>query len=124
MKRATDLPVYERLQAFGQPPGIVTAPTDIQTNLIALGDSTPTRSELAIEGTEPVTPKREEPAEVAADTQGPPEHVILITDHQGRRVYINFGEPGSPGSEHDLRPDGRLAFLIQCGQSPVTLNTQ
>ena len=92
MKRTTDLPAYKRLQPFSQPPGIVTAPIDIQTNLIALGDSTLTRSELFIEGTEPVPPKREEPAEVATDTQGQAEHVILITDNQGRRVYINFGE--------------------------------
>ena len=67
---------------------------------------------------EPVPPKREEPAEVAADTQGPAEHVILITDNQGRRVYINFGERGSPASAHDLRPDSRLASLSSAGSRP------
>ena len=86
MKRTTDLPIHKRLQPFSQPPGMVTAPIDIQTNLIALGDSTLTRSELFIEGAEPVPPKREEPAEVAADTQGQAEHVILINDTHGRRV--------------------------------------
>lgn len=54
MKRATQLPAYQNPQIFGAPPGIVTAAIDLRTNLRASGDTTLTRNEVFIAGTEPL----------------------------------------------------------------------
>src|SRR5271157_269095 len=69
MKRTTDLPAYQSFQPFSQPPGIVTATIDIGTNLLALADSTMTRAEVFIEGTEPSPPKPEGQADVPVVTE-------------------------------------------------------
>ncbi len=53
MKRATELPAYRNVQQFAAPPGIVSAPLDAQTNLVASGNAPMTRDEIFIEGTEP-----------------------------------------------------------------------
>lgn len=58
MKRATALPVYRKTQPFTAPAGIVTATINVSTNLGAAGDSTLTRDEIFIEGTEPRPPER------------------------------------------------------------------
>ncbi len=53
MKRGTEVPAYRNVQYFSPPPGVVSAPIDVRTNLVAAGDSAATRNELFIEGTEP-----------------------------------------------------------------------
>jgi penicillin-binding protein 1B len=53
MKRATELPQYANVQPFVVPPGIVSAPIDPQTNLVASAQSPATRDEIFIEGSEP-----------------------------------------------------------------------
>jgi hypothetical protein len=55
MKRALELPPYRDVQPFGAPEGIVTARLDARTNIVASANTTQTRSEVFIEGTEPLT---------------------------------------------------------------------
>jgi penicillin-binding protein 1B len=112
MKRATGLPAYKAPQPFSQPPGIDTAEIDIRTNLVALADSTTTRTEVFIEGTEPLPPIEDEQTEVALGTQGqdPSEtpsgrtvqprglHAILTKLH-GLGQQITLGSNGSPLSD-------------------------
>ena len=109
MKRATYLSIYRDPQPFSQPPGIDTAEIDIRTNLVALADSTTTRTEVFIEGTEPLPPIEDEQTEVALGTQGqdPSEtpsgrtvqpqglHAILTKLH-GLGQQITLGSNGSP----------------------------
>jgi penicillin-binding protein 1B len=119
MKRTTDLPAYQKLQPFSQPPGIVTAAIDNLTNLVALADPTMTHSEVFIEGTEPFPPVQEEPTEVAQGMQGQDvapfggkispqrtDEIVLITEARGHRVYINTGIPASTGPGHRFHPLG------------------
>ena len=109
MKRATYLSIYRDPQPFSQPPGIDTAEIDIRTNQVALADSTTTRTEVFIEGTEPLPPIEDEQTEVALGTQGqdPSEtpsgrtvqpqglHAILTKLH-GLGQQIALGSNGSP----------------------------
>ncbi len=53
MKKATELPAYRDVQPFAAPPGIITVAVDTRTNLVASSDSTMTRDEVFIAGTEP-----------------------------------------------------------------------
>ncbi len=53
MRRATVVPGYRKVQAFTAPPGIITVPIDIRTNVAAFGDSIRKIDEVFIEGTEP-----------------------------------------------------------------------
>jgi penicillin-binding protein 1B len=53
MKRAAALPGYGEEKRFDPPPGIVTAPIDRQTNLVASADPTNAYQELFIDGTVP-----------------------------------------------------------------------
>lgn len=55
MKRATATPAYRDPQPFLAPPGILSAPLDPRTNLVASAESPSTRNEVFIEGTEPGT---------------------------------------------------------------------
>lgn len=55
MKRALELPGYRDVQTFSAPEGIVTARLDTRTNIVARADAPQTRSEVFIEGTEPLT---------------------------------------------------------------------
>lgn len=76
-----------------------------------------TYSEVFIEGTEPFPPVQEEPTEVALGTKGQDETtlggkrsplkedaIVLISDAQGHKVYINTGAPDSRGPSHGPRP--------------------
>ena len=124
MKRTTDLPAYKNLQPFSQPPGIITAAIDNLTNLVALADPTLTHSEVFIEGTEPFPPIQVAPPEVALGMQGqdestlgdkgpPPraDAIVLISDAQGHKVYINTGAPVSTGPGYGSRPLGSTQRL-------------
>ncbi len=84
---------------------------------MALADPTMTHSEVFIEGTEPFPPIQGEPTEVALGTQGQDEttlggkgsplradDIVLISDTQGHKVYINTGAPVSTGPSHGSRP--------------------
>ncbi|MGA2631902.1 MAG: penicillin-binding transpeptidase domain-containing protein, partial [Terriglobia bacterium] len=119
MKQTTALPAYKNLQPFSQPPGIVTAAVDDLTNLVALAGPTMTHSEVFIEGTEPFPPIQEEPTEVALGMQGQDETafggkgsllradaIVLISDAQGHKLYINTGASVSSGSSRGPRPLG------------------
>jgi penicillin-binding protein 1B len=110
MKRTTGLPVYKTPQPFSQPDGIETAAIDNLTNLVALADPALTHSEVFIAGTEPFPPVQEEPADIALGPQSQPEttfggmesplradEIVLISDAQGHKVYINTGAPVSSG---------------------------
>jgi len=53
MKRAVELPDYHDVQSFTAPEGVVTETLDVRTNQLANADSTQTRDEVFIAGTEP-----------------------------------------------------------------------
>lgn len=55
MKEAIEIPPYSNPQPFEAPPGVETAAIDTRTNLVAAPDSTTTREEVFIAGTEPLT---------------------------------------------------------------------
>jgi len=59
MKRATALAAYTNVEPFVAPEGIVTAPVDPETHLVASAESPSTRMEVFIAGSEP---KAETPA--------------------------------------------------------------
>ena len=103
-------------QAFNQPDGIETAAIDNLTNLVALADPALTHSEVFIAGTEPFPRVEEVSAGIAMGPQSQPEitpgrkgspqragEIVLISDPQGHKGYINSGahlstspSPGSP----------------------------
>jgi penicillin-binding protein 1B len=109
MKRATNLSTYEDPQPFSQPPGIDTAEIDVRTNLVALANSTTTRTEVFIAGTEPISPIEYEQTDVALGRQeqdsseAPSERVVqpqglhaILTKLRGLGHQITFGSNGSP----------------------------
>ncbi len=117
MKRTSDLPVYKTPQPFTQPDGIETAEIDNLTNLVALADPALTHSEVFIAGTEPFPPGQQEPADIALgpqshpstaragmESQQRPDGIVLISDAQGHKVYINAGTLLSPRPEHQFAP--------------------
>ena len=53
MKHATELPAYRNAQPFVPPPGVVTVPIEVHATVGAPVDSTTSRQEYFIEGTEP-----------------------------------------------------------------------
>jgi len=53
MKRAVEVPAYGNPQPFSAPLGVVTAPIDLRTNLLASAGSVMIRQEVFIEGTLP-----------------------------------------------------------------------
>ena len=118
MKRTTGLPVYKNPQWFAQPDGIETAAIDNLTNLVALADPALTHSEVFIAGTEPLPPVQEEPTgiamvahppETALGGKGSPlpaDEIVLITDTQGHRVYVNMGALLATGASYGARPLG------------------
>ena len=116
MKRATGLPVFKTPQPFSQPYGIETATIDNLTNLVALADPVLTHSEVFIAGTEPFPPVQEEPPDIALGPQSQPEttlgekgsplragEIVLISDTQGHKVYINTAALLSTGPSQDSR---------------------
>jgi penicillin-binding protein 1B len=104
MKRTTGLSIYRTPQPFIQPDGIETAAIDNITNLVAPPDPSLTHSEVFIAGTEPFAPVEAAPTTIAL---GPPiepaltlggggsilraDKIVLTTDAQGHKVYINAG---------------------------------
>ncbi len=68
MKSATKLPAYQNVQPFPMPSGIVTAPIDNITHLVAVGSSSSARDEVFIEGTEPTVAAAGNPAPGMAET--------------------------------------------------------
>ena len=54
MKRAMELPDYHDVQSFTAPEGVVTETLDVRTNQLATANSTQTRDEIFIAGTEPL----------------------------------------------------------------------
>jgi len=118
MKRTTGIPVYKTPQPFSQPDGIETAAIDNLTNLVALADPALTHSEVFIAGTEPLPPVQEEPTGIAMVAH-PPETalggkrsplrvdaIVLISDTQGHKVYINTGTLLFTGASYGARPLG------------------
>jgi len=83
MKRALDMPAYRDVQPFTAPEGIVTATIDTRTNLVAKSDSAQTRSEVFIEGTEPL---------VGGTTPGSASGGILS------RIFHGGSSPAAPGA--------------------------
>ena len=104
MKRTTDFPVYKISQPFTQPYGIETAEIDNLTNLVAIADPALTHSEVFIAGTEPFAPAEKAPAGIALGPGIQPnltpggvgsplraDKIVLTTNAQGQKVYINAG---------------------------------
>jgi len=119
MKRTTGLAVYKTPQPFIQPDGIETAAIDNLTNLVALADPALTHSEVFIAGTEPFPPVQEAPPVIALGPPNEPEttlggkesllradEIVLISDAQGHKVYINTGALLSTGPSPRSRPLG------------------
>jgi penicillin-binding protein 1B len=110
MKRTSASALYKLSIPFNQPEGIETAEIDNLTNLVALADPALTHSEVFIAGTEPFPPVQGAPAVIAGGQQSQPETsfggkqsplraggIVLISNAQGRKVYINTGALLSPG---------------------------
>ena len=104
MKRTTGLSIYKTPLPFNQPEGIEAAEIDNLTNLVALADPALTHSEVFIAGTEPTTPVEEAPAGIALGPLIQPDlrvgglgsllradKIVLTTDVQGHKSYINTG---------------------------------
>ncbi len=104
MKRSAGLSLYSSPLPFNMPSGIETAEIDNLTNLVAVADPILTHSEVFIAGTEPFPPVLETPAVAALRIQNQltpaargkerPEgagNIVLISNPQGRKVYINGG---------------------------------
>lgn len=53
MKRASELPGYQNVQPFPEPPGIVTAPINAEGQLVAQNSPAMVRDEYFIQGTQP-----------------------------------------------------------------------
>ena len=119
MKRTLRLIPLQGLTAFNQPDGIETAEIDNLTNLVALADPALTHSEVFIAGTEPFAPVQEAPAGIALGPLSQPDvtlggkgsllradEIVLTTDAQGHKVYINTGALLSTGPSHGSRPLG------------------
>ncbi|MGA3327875.1 MAG: PBP1A family penicillin-binding protein [Terriglobia bacterium] len=117
MKRTSGLALYKASQPFSQPSGIVTADIDNQTNLVALADPTLTHSEVFIAGTEPFPPVQNLPPVIALGPQSHSEttlgrkgsplrvgEIVLSSDPQGHKVYINNGALLSTGLSPGSRP--------------------
>ncbi len=117
MKRTTELSLYKTSQPFNKPEGIEMAEIDNLTNLVALADPILTHSEVFIAGTEPFPPVQQEPADIALGPLGYPsttlarkespqraDGIVLISDAQGHKVYVNGGDLLSPRPEHRLAP--------------------
>jgi len=117
MKRTSGLVLYKASQPFSQPSGIVTADIDNQTNLVALADPTLTHSEVFIAGTEPFPPVQNLPPVIALGPQSQPAttlgrkgsplrvgEIVLSSDPQGHKVYINNGAVLSTGLSPGSRP--------------------
>ena len=119
MKRTTGLAVYKTPPPFSQPAGIETAAIDNLTNLVALADPALTHSEVFIAGTEPFPPVQEAPTAIALGPQSQPEttlgekgsplregEIVLISNPQEHKAYINTGALLSIGLSHDSHPLG------------------
>ena len=117
MKRSSGFSLYNSPLPFNQPYGIETAEIDNLTNLVAVADPILTHSEVFIAGTEPLPPVPGEPATVALGIQtqlNPPVgekespqrtgNIVLISNTQGRRVYINTGQIFSADPNPDSHP--------------------
>jgi penicillin-binding protein 1B len=110
MKLATGLTLYQALRPFDVPEGIETAEIDNLTNLVALFDPGSTHSEVFIAGTEPFPPVQAAPASVAVGPLIQPDltlgnmgsflradKIVLTTDAQGHKFYVNSGAPFPAG---------------------------
>ena len=119
MKRSSGMSLYSSPLPFNKPDGIETADIDNLTNLVAAADPTLTHSEVFIAGTEPLPPVPGDPGTVALGIQtqlNPPvggkespqraDNIVLISNAQGRKVYINAGAPFSADPSPDSRPPG------------------
>ncbi len=119
MKRSSSLPLYKNSVGFNQPEGIETAEIDNLTNLVAAADPVLTHSEVFIAGTEPFAAIPETPAVAALGIQTqltPPveatgshqgaDRIVLISNPQGRKVYINTGALFSADPNQDSHPPG------------------
>ena len=117
MKRTTGLSLYQTSQPFNRPEGIEIAEIDNLTNLVALADPALTHSEVFIAGTEPFPPVQQDLTDVAWRQQSHPatapagkeslqrpDGIVLISDAQGHKVYINAGTLLSPRPGHRLAP--------------------
>jgi penicillin-binding protein 1B len=117
MKRTSGLALYKASIPFNRPEGIETAEIDNLTNLVAAADQVLTHSEVFIAGTEPFAPPQGAPAGIALGpliqpdlTLGgmgsplPADNIVLISDAQGHKVYVNTGALFSTVSSHDSRP--------------------
>jgi penicillin-binding protein 1B len=117
MKRASGLALYNAPMPFSRPEGIETAEIDNLTNLVAAADPALTHSEVFIAGTEPYPPAQEAPPVIALGPQRQPaitmagkgtllraDRIVLISDAQGRKVYINTGALLSPGPSPGFPP--------------------
>jgi penicillin-binding protein 1B len=117
MKRTSNSARYTASKPFNQPYGIETAAIDNLTNLVALADPALTHSEVFIAGTEPFPPVKQAPSGIALGPQTPPDAafgrigshlrsdgIVLVSNAQGRKVYIKTGDPHSPGPSPSSPP--------------------
>jgi penicillin-binding protein 1B len=119
MKRSSGIPLYKSPLPFNQPYGIEIAEIDNLTNLVAVADPSLTHSEVFIAGTEPLPLVPGVSVTVASGAQpqlNPPGgekespqrtgNIVLISNTQGRKVYVNAGPLFSSDPNPNSRPLG------------------
>jgi penicillin-binding protein 1B len=117
MKRTSGLDLYKASMPFNRPEGIETAEIDNLTNLVAAADPALTHSEVFIAGTEPFPPVQELPLVIALGPESQPQttlggkelllredKIVLISDAEGHKVYINTGAVFSTSLSQGSRP--------------------
>ena len=113
MKAAAKLPAYQNVQPFPMPAGIVTAPIDNITHLVATGSSSSTRDEVFIEGTEPTVAGGSNPAPGIADAN---------KDNQPSGITKILGEILHGGKSHaepaPAKPPGGGTQTPPAGENP------
>lgn len=94
MKRAVELPAYKDVQDFAPPSGIITAPVDTTTNLVAPPGDVSTRPEVFIEGTEPVAAAAPYPGKAENNESHPSRLSKILSEifHGGQ----SHAEPAPP----------------------------
>jgi hypothetical protein len=119
MKRSSGRSLYNSPLPFNKPFGIETAAIDNLTNLVATADPILTHSEVFIAGTEPLPPAPGVSGTIAlaAQPQLNPSlaekesaqrtgNIVLISNTQGRKVYVNAGPLFSSDPNPNSRPLG------------------
>lgn len=114
IKRATELPAYRDVKPFYAPTGIITTPIDLRTNLVATGDSSATRNEVFIAGTQPYS----------AGGQGGVRGILTKMFQSGKVTTAQATASGSPLPLPEGAPPPEGASPAPAQSSPSEAETK